>query len=80
MKSAFIGTRGIPGLFSLFGIAIILYTSCVNCAECRYVTRDKGAIVEEGPWNQYCDEQLTEIESEPSAETGTRVTEWECVY
>jgi len=65
-------------LIAFIGLSFL--TACTDCKDCRYVTKDKGTVIEEGTWATYCDEQLDQIESEEPVQVGTQTSEWECTY
>lgn len=60
---------------ALFAFAI---SSCSDCKECKQVVKVDGAVVDEGSGEEYCGDDLTDVESMDPDTTGSQVTTWEC--
>ncbi|HBS86399.1 MAG: hypothetical protein A2W91_19485 [Bacteroidetes bacterium GWF2_38_335] len=57
---------------------VFAFTQCSDCKECKQVVRVDGTVVDEVGGEEYCGEDLDDVESQNPDTVGSQVTTWEC--
>ncbi|MBU0487260.1 MAG: hypothetical protein KKA07_07695 [Bacteroidetes bacterium] len=65
---------------ALFLLSVVfIMPSCEDCRECHVVTVDEnGNIISEGQDNEFCAQDLSDVEDEEPVTVGGNTTRWEC--